>query len=321
MEEFIQAARIGKIRHPERIRTADSPQRYGSGVISQFSKTPSNIVCGRFWELRWAFGCPFNCAYCYLRGTSRGNMRPRYVKLETVLATLEKVFGDPSFNNGQPALFNSGELCDSLMNPKHTAAIADEFEQQDKHRLVLVSKSGLQNAAFLVEKPRRNTIGIWSINADEIARRWETAAPPPDERIRAAMKVADAGYDVRVRIDPIFPVESWQESYSDLVHKIFAAFTPRRIILGTPRGLWKTFHYAEKAGVDMSWSRYFAAEETGWGKKLPLEQRLSIYRFLLKEITAQGFSESNISICKETQEIYTLMKRPFEPFTCQCYCQ
>jgi len=85
----------------------------GKGIICQFDKTPANICCGKFWELRWGFGCPFDCNYCYLRGTSRGNMRPRYVRVELVLDALDQVFSDPTFNGGKPALFNSSELSDS----------------------------------------------------------------------------------------------------------------------------------------------------------------------------------------------------------------
>jgi spore photoproduct lyase len=289
--------------------------------MSQFSKTPSNIVCGRFWELRWAFGCPFNCAYCYLRGTSRGNMRPRYVKLETVLATLDSVFADASFNNGQPALFNSGELCDSLMNPTYMAAIADKFEEQKKHRLVLVTKAAPSNAAFLLEKPRRNVIAVWSVNSNEAAKRWEIGASSPDERIRAAADVSAAGCEVRLRIDPIFPIPQWQSQYADLAHRILAAFRPTRIILGTPRGLWKTLHYAEKAGVDTSWTRYFAPEETGWGKKLTLEDRTLIYRFMYDTLDRLGFPKTRISICKETRDLYEVLGLSYKPLTCQCYSQ
>jgi len=45
-------------------------------IIHRFDKTPvprepEDIVCPHFLELKWALGCPFNCAWCYLQGTLR----------------------------------------------------------------------------------------------------------------------------------------------------------------------------------------------------------------------------------------------------------
>lgn len=40
-------------------------------IIKLFDRTPvptreTDLVCPHFLELKWANGCPFNCAWCYL---------------------------------------------------------------------------------------------------------------------------------------------------------------------------------------------------------------------------------------------------------------
>ena len=45
-------------------------------IIKRFDKTPvptkpTDVVCPHFLELKWAYGCQFNCAWCYLKGTFR----------------------------------------------------------------------------------------------------------------------------------------------------------------------------------------------------------------------------------------------------------
>jgi hypothetical protein len=35
-------------------------------TIVYFNKTPPGIACPHFFELRWAFGCNFDCQWCYL---------------------------------------------------------------------------------------------------------------------------------------------------------------------------------------------------------------------------------------------------------------
>ena len=294
---------------------------YGKYIIHQFNKTPSTIACGPFWELRWAFGCPLNCDYCYLRGTSRGNMKPRYVKIDHVLQALDQVFADESFNEGKPAIFNSGELADSWMNPSNMIQIVDKFEEQRKHRLLMLTKLGSNNemVRLLSEKLRSQTIAAFSINAERVAQTYERLAAAPSSRIEAASRLSKTGYDIRIRIDPIFPITDWQKHYEDVIYSIFAEFEPNRVILGTPRGLRKTIFFARKAGVDLSWIDFLEKKETGWGWKLPFETRFEIYQFMYEKLLALGFDKNKISMCKETLQMWERMGLNYTPFTCNCY--
>lgn len=323
--DFIPPKLIASITHPEAIlkEPIRIPARaeYGGGIVKLFAKTPPDIACGPFWELRWAFGCPFNCSYCYLRGTNRGNMKPRFVKIEHVFNALDEVFNDPYFNDGKPALFNSGELSDSLMNPTLMSEIVDKFGEQRKHKLVLLSKAGVNNVKFLLNKPdtvKKQVICAWSINAMEVAKKWEKAAAPPEQRIQAAKMVYEAGYEVRVRIDPIFPIEDWETCYQDILYRIISEIEPTKMIIGTPRGLKKTIYYAKKAGVDMSWAKFFK-EDTGWGKKLPFGLRKTIYEYFIDKLDMLGYSRDKISICKETVSMLKILNIAYEQGTCNCY--
>jgi len=45
-------------------------------IITRFDKTPlpqkpTDVICPHFLELKWAYGCPYDCAWCYLKGTFR----------------------------------------------------------------------------------------------------------------------------------------------------------------------------------------------------------------------------------------------------------
>jgi spore photoproduct lyase len=324
-EIFYAPKRVVSIKHPlnsglvqaAKPKLAGICTSYGKGIVCQFDKTPPDIACGRFWELRWAFGCPLDCAYCYLRGTSRGNMRPRYVKMEYVLGALDEAFKSIA----EPSIFNSGELSDSWMNPKIMIQIIDKFETQRKHKLLTLTKFGSKNpmVSLLLEKPRKQTITAFSINAPKVAEKYERTAPPPEERIEAARLLSEAGYDTRLRIDPIFPIQDWKNHYRDLLYSILSALEPNRIILGTPRGLWKTIMFAMKAGVDMSWTNYFSEEQTGWGKKLPFEVRKEIYQFMYDQLSDFGFEKHRISMCKEEVSMWKELKLNYTPMTCNCY--
>jgi spore photoproduct lyase len=286
------------------------------GTIVYFSKTPFDIVCPHFWELRWAFGCPFDCAYCYLQGTGRGNKSPKYRPINRVIKTIDKAFKDEYFLK-YPSIFNSGELSDSLMNPFNMKQIVDFFETQERHKLLLLTKSA--NVTWLSQKPRRQTIASFSINATEIAQKWENKAPLPQQRIEAAKQLIESGYEVRIRIDPIFPVENWQIHYENLVYSILSKLPsdPTRITLGTPRGLSKTLIFAK----DKSWEKTAFTENpehSGWGKKAPSPVRKEIYTFFFDKFQTLGFDKTRIAMCKETKAMWQEMRLDYSKCLCNC---
>lgn len=286
------------------------------GIVVYFSKTPSDIVCPHFWELRWAFGCPFDCAYCYLQGTGRGNKNPRYRPINNVIRAIDRAFKHEYFLK-RPSIFNSGELSDSLMNPKYMKQIADFFETQDKHKLLLLTKS--HKVGWLTKEPLKQTIASFSLNATEIWRRWESRTSSPQERVNAIKELIKSGYETRIRIDPIFPIENWKKHYEDLVYSIFSELPsdPDRITLGTPRGLTKTLIFAK----DRSWEKIAFTDKpeyTGWGKKAPELLRREIYVFFYDKLASLGFDKSKIAMCKETRSMWKELGLNYNLCKCNC---
>lgn len=286
------------------------------GIIVPFEKTPFDIVCPHFWELRWAFGCPFDCAYCYLQGTGRGKKKPRYRPINKVIRAIDKAFKHKYFLE-HPSIFNSGELSDSLMNPTYMKQIADLFETQDRHKLLLLTKS--QRVRWLSKELQKQTIASFSLNATEVWRRWEKRTPSPKQRINAAKELLELGYEVRIRIDPIFQIENWKKHYEDLIYSLFSELPsdPDRITLGTPRGLAKTLIFAN----DRSWEKIAFTDKpeyTGWGKKAPKSLRKEIYFFFYDKLDKLGFGKTRISMCKETKSLWEELGLNWKSCRCNC---
>ena len=300
----------------DRIIFVKEPKPNIDGIVVPFEKTPFDIVCPHFWELRWAFGCPFDCAYCYLQGTGRGRKNPRYRPEIKVIKAIDKAFKHEYFLKN-PSIFNSGELSDSLMNPTYMEQIADFFETQSVHKLLLLTKSN--RVGWLTKRHRKQTIASFSLNATEVWRRWEKRTPSPQQRIDAAKRLIESGYEVRIRIDPIFPIEDWKTHYEDLVFSVLSELRsdPNRITLGTPRGLAKTLIFAK----DKSWERIAFTEKpeyTGWGKKAPESLRKEIYLFFFDKLETLGFNKSKIVMCKETRSMWRSLG--LDPDLCRCNC-
>jgi spore photoproduct lyase len=218
-------------------------------------------------------------------------------------------------SNGHSELLNTGELADSLMcerngNPFSTF-ILSLFEGQDRHKVLFLTKSN--RVQHLLDNDfTRTAVVSFSLNARSVARRFEKYAPDVDKRIAAASQLSQAGYEVRIRIDPMVPVRSWEQKYSDLVDDIFAEFTPSRITLGSLRGLQSTINNA----ADRSWVEYLT-ESSNWGKRVDGDRRFLMYRGLIDYLN-EAYSYTDVALCKETLEIWDKLCMDYREIKCNC---
>ncbi|UCF08296.1 MAG: radical SAM protein [Thermoplasmata archaeon] len=280
------------------------PIRDGS-IITIFDKTPkpvnkNDVYCPHFVEFKWANGCNFNCSWCYLNGTLR--FRPMgkapYIKdPDKIKQHLREYFAQVT----KPTLLNSGELSDSLVDDGNGFSLCKDiipiFTTQNIHKLLILTKYGGPRRILRTES-QGHVIVSFSVNSFKVAQRWEKRAPSPMKRIEAAKKLHEEGYEVRLRIDPIVPIENWDLEYQELVDFIFSNFKPERITLGSLRGLQSTINNSK----DRSWTEYLE-ERSNWGLKIPFEKRFEIYSRIIKYLKKE-YRYQIIGLCKETLEIW-----------------
>ena len=292
-------------------------------IIRRFEKTPTpirdeDVLCPHFLELAWAGGCIYNCAWCYLKGTYRWRRNPSGIvpPLFKDRVLIERDLGEFLNSGSSPEILNTGELCDSLMaeqTPEPFSELIIPKVLGSKHRLLFVTK-GVHVEHFLKNEWQKNAILSWSMNADPVAKRWERGAPPVEERLKAAQSVMGAGYEVRIRIDPVVPILGWEKSYRRLIDQVFDHLWPERITLGTLRGLASTLAMS----VDKSWIVYLS-ESSSWGKKTAFELRKQLYTVTVDGLRAYGFER--IGVCKETLKIWRYLMGlglQSEPMRCNC---
>lgn len=287
-------------------------------IITRFDKTPlpkkqSDIICPHFLELKWAYGCPYDCSWCYLKGTFR--FRPEgknpvikdYKKIESHIKTfLEEC--------KIPEILNTGEIADSLMGENNdkpfSKFIIAFFEAQKRHKVLFLTKSS--NIRNLLELESYGQVIVsFSLNAIPVADRWEKA-PKVMKRIEAAQKLYDKGFEVRIRIDPMVPIEDWKRHYLHLVDFIFERFIPERITLGSLRGLQSTINGC----TDKSWVKYLS-EGSNWGRKINKETRYQMYSKLIEYIK-EKYNYKNVALCKETVGMWKMLGMDFREIRCNC---
>ncbi len=291
-------------------------------IITIFDKTAkpvnkNDVFCPHFVEFKWANGCNFNCAWCYLNGTLRFRPMgkgPHVKPPEKIKQHLKEYFKLVKL----PTLLNSGELSDSFVNDGNgfslTKDIIPIFKKQKTHKLLILTKNGSNIAMndILNSKSQDHVIVSFSVNSFDVAKRWEKNAPGPKKRIESANKLFDERYEVRLRIDPIVPVENWKDGYLDLVDFIFSKFEPERITLGSLRGLQSTINNCK----DKSWVKYLE-ERTNWGLKISFEKRFEIYESIIKYLKKE-YNFRSVGLCKETLEIWDKLGMDYNKNKCNC---
>lgn len=288
-------------------------------IITRFDKTPlpqniTDVVCPHFVELKWSYGCPFDCSWCYLKGTFRfkpDGLKPVFKDLDKIKNHVQSFI----LNAKTPELLNTGEISDSLMgehlNPPFSRFIIQLFEQQKVHKVLFVTKSS--NVKNILDLPSANqAIFSFSLNASDVAEKWEKKAPSPLKRLEAAKKLFDRGYPVRIRIDPIVPVKNWNEQYRQLIDDIFERFIPERITFGSLRGLQSTINGTS----DKSWTG-FLKETSNWGKKIDLKTRCELYSFMIGYLK-EKYQYSAVALCKETIEVWERLGMDWKNIRCNC---
>lgn len=287
-------------------------------IIMRFDKTPlpekqTDIVCPHFLELKWAYGCPHDCAWCYLKGTFR--FHPS--KTSPVLKPLEKTELHTRAFLEQvktPEILNTGEIADSLMfehpDVPFSKFIIPIFQTQKLHKVLFLTKSS--NVGNLLEIDRHDQAIIsFSLNALPVAKKWEKA-PPVLKRIEAARKVQEAGYEVRIRIDPMVPMDNWEEHYLQLLDVIFENLKPERVTLGSLRGLQSTINGC----TDKSWVKYLK-ESSNWGKKIDFQTRLAMYSAIIRQLRDK-YDYDRVALCKESIEMWDSLDMDYHRIRCNC---
>jgi spore photoproduct lyase len=206
----------------------------------------SGIVCFKFWQLVPAGGCPYRCAYCFLQTVPWFRFNPDqlyglvYTNVDDMVGELTDWLDDPV-----PKMLIVGELQDGLVfdtafkkvtSKPLTHWIIPMFAQQKRHRLIFLTKSTeIQHALELPSTDR--VVFSWSVNAEEVAQKWEHGAPLPSKRFAAAETMKKAGWPIRFRLDPMVPYGNWKKGYAEAIRKINCT-KPEMVTLGKGR-----FHF------------------------------------------------------------------------------
>ncbi|RBW70592.1 spore photoproduct lyase [Bacillus taeanensis] len=167
-----------------------------------------------------ATGCMGHCHYCYLQTTlgSKPYIRT-YVNLDEIFAQAEKYMEErkPEITRFEASCTSDIVGIDYLT---HSLKKAIEFIGQSEYgRLRFTTK--YEHVDHLLNADHQGKTRFrFSMNSHYVTKHFEPGTSPLDDRIKAAVKVAEAGYPLGFVLAPLYRHENWKEGYLEMFNMI-----------------------------------------------------------------------------------------------------
>jgi spore photoproduct lyase len=276
--------------------------------------------CARFYKLTAYNNCNFWCEYCYLYLTFRN------MPVSTHFVNYDKMFREiTKFDRADIPdalrVLNLGELSDPLA-VEYITGFTEELipfvaNETKKTKLLFLTKSDSIDTLLNLEHGGK-AIMSFSVNTDIVYSQLEHRTASPESRLIAARKLQEAGYEVRLRIDPVILYSTWKEDYVELVEKIFTYVRPSRITIGEYRpskGL--ASHISSRFPDSPLLKINSSLVNDGTKLRYPDKYRLAMFRTILKAIKKHD-RRVKIALCKEDSKIWKAIGMPINGLYCNC---
>ncbi|HEX5255809.1 MAG TPA: hypothetical protein VFW69_18405 [Mycobacterium sp.] len=184
------------------------------------------------WRIDLAQGCPAHCQYCYLAGSLSGAPITRvYANLPEILAEMDGHVGQGTITSAsneradEGTTFEASCYTDPLALEHLTGSLAAIITHVGTHEwsapVGLRFTTKFDDVAPLLDLPHAGRTRVrMSMNANEIAGRFEGGTARLPRRIAALRKLALASYPVGLTIAPIMPIPQWRNAYGVLLQDV-----------------------------------------------------------------------------------------------------
>ncbi|MEG0370693.1 MAG: spore photoproduct lyase [Clostridium sp.] len=202
----------------------------GDDLFSQYREGKKTLVVGikksltfqsckpsAHYQLPLVSGCMGQCEYCYLN-TKLGD-KPFvkiHVNIDDILIKSQKYIDDrlPDIT-----IFEGAATSDPIPVEPYTHSLeqAISFFGKNQHaRFRFVTKYPYVDSLLNLDHNSHTEIRF-SLNTSSIIDKYEHFTASADQRIKASIKAAKAGYPIGFLIAPVFIYPNWREEYHELL--------------------------------------------------------------------------------------------------------
>ena len=166
------------------------------------------------------YNCLYDCSYCFLQGMYNSANYLVFVNFDDYKHEIEKIIGK---DKEKKMTFFTGYDCDSLAMEPVTNFISDfiPFFRQYNNALFEIRTKSINNTVFRKHDALKNCIVAYSLMPETLAQNLDKKAPSVSARIKNMKYIAEKGWSIGLRFDPLIYCNNWQAQYSELFANIF----------------------------------------------------------------------------------------------------
>lgn len=279
------------------------------------------VLCQTGVEIQSAVGCAYDCTYC-----PYGSFLCVRVDVETFVERVAAL----AVERRSQQLFKLNNRTDTLaLEPEYglVRAMVERFASLDGKYLLLNAK-GCTVDSLLDLDHRKKTVVSLTLNPTPVAALLEASAPPPEARLGALRRMAQAGYPIRVRFSPIVPLRGWREAYRDLIRQLARVAKPELVTLWTLAmvDFDELSRIVPLEALDPAVLECVSAAASSMrgikGAPFPPELRIAIYREI-STFVRESLPDTQVALCLETPEVWSALAPLVSPscsrgFDCNC---
>ena len=165
------------------------------------------------------YNCLYDCSYCFLQGLYTSADYVVFVNYEDFL---EEIIEKSEENPSSVKTFFSGYDCDSLAFEKVSGFVKETLPLIARYPEVEVElrTKSVQLEPLISERPLQNCIVAFSLMPEELAQALDKKAPSIRRRISALQYLAEKGWPIGLRFDPLIYSHCWEDRYKNLIKMI-----------------------------------------------------------------------------------------------------
>jgi|TARA_A100001015_G_scaffold116854_1_gene129655 spore photoproduct lyase len=143
-----------------------------------------------------------------------------FVNFDDYKNEIEKIIGK---DKEKEMTFFTGYDCDSLAMEPITNFLSDfiPFFRRYKNALFEIRTKSINNTVFRKHDALTNCIVAYSLMPETLAQTLDKKAPSVSARIKNIKYIANKGWRIGLRFDPLIYCNNWKAQYSELFANIF----------------------------------------------------------------------------------------------------
>ena len=200
------------------------------GLLYAGSSQCQDYASPNFYYTTPVLNCIYDCSYCFLQGKYSSANLVVFVNQDDFFTAVHREL--PKRRDLEKPLFLALSYDTDLMATENRIPISRdwiEFARSEDDLLVEIRTKSSAFSTFANIPATDQVLLAWTLSPQEVIDKYERLTPSLEQRLTAVNKALAAGWQVRLCIDPIMPVDDWEQIYTSFVNLIFTILPPDKI--------------------------------------------------------------------------------------------